>query len=145
MCWVVNIMCWVSKRLLGCHHHVLGQPRLLGRPRSLARHSLPSRAPLLTRHPPRRPVILRRVGNLSCASLPSRQPAGPGGTGPSHCEADPSREAEPCDQEYCTHRRSVTWFRHLALLTGSERLFTQVGIKDFYVAQRTVTVQTRYR
>ena len=76
-CWVVNIMCWVSKRLLGRHHHVLGQPRLLGRPQSLARHSLPSRAPLLTRHTPRRPVILRRVGNLSCASLPSRQPAGP--------------------------------------------------------------------
>ena len=82
MCWVVNIMCWVSKRLLGRHHHVLGQPRLLGRPRSLARHSLPSRAPLLTRHPPRRPVILRRVGNLSRASLPSRQPAGPGRDGP---------------------------------------------------------------
>ena len=50
--------------------------------------------------------------------------------GPSHCEDDPSREAEPCDQEYHTHRRSVTWFRHLALLTGSEQLFTQVGIKD---------------
>ena len=66
-----------QQRLLGRHHHVLGQPRLLGRPRSLARHSLPSRAPLLTRHPPRRPVILRRVGNLSCTSLPSRHPAGP--------------------------------------------------------------------
>ena len=122
MCWVVNIMCWVSKRLLGRHHHVLG------RPRSLARHSLPSRAPLLTRHPPRPPVILRRVGNLSRASLQSRQPAGPG---PSHCEADPSREAEPCDQEYCTHRRSVTWFRHLVLLTGSERLFTSRNKRRF--------------
>ena len=50
--------------------------------------------------------------------------------GPSHCEDDPSRVAEPCDQEYRTHRRSVMWFGHLALLTGSERLFTQVGIKD---------------
>ena len=62
---------------MGRHHHVLDQPRLLGRPRSLARHSLLSHALLLTRHPPRRPVILRQVGNLSCASLPSRHPAGP--------------------------------------------------------------------
>ena len=61
----------------GRHHHVLGQQRLLGRPRSLARHPLRSRAPLLTRHPPSRPIILRRVGNLSCASLPSCHPAGP--------------------------------------------------------------------
>ena len=63
--------------LPGRHHHVLGQQRLLGRPRSLARHPLRSRAPLLTRHPPSQPIILRRVGNLSCASLPSCHPAGP--------------------------------------------------------------------
>ena len=82
MCWVVNIMCWVSKCLLVRHHHVLGQPCLLGRPRSQARHLLPSRAPLLTRHLPRWPVILHWVGNLSRASLPSRHPAGPGRDGP---------------------------------------------------------------
>ena len=114
-----------QQRLLGCHHHVLGQQRLLGRPRSLARHSLPSCPPCW--------LVTRRVDQSSFAesgtwaALPCRVIIL---LGPSHCEDDPSRKAKTCDQEYRTHRRSVTWFHYLALLTGSERLFTQVGIKD---------------
>ena len=126
------------EHLLGRQHHVLGHQTPAGSSLSCAGSATPAGLSTISGSsfaaescPPAdsSPAETTRQPSPS-RELPTRQPAGPGGTGSSHCEADPSREAEPCDQEYCTHRRSVTWFRHLALLTGSERLFTQVRIKD---------------